>query len=553
VSETVSIIIPAYNQLEYCLQCVESVQANTRLPYKLILVDNGSTDGVTEYFDTIPDATVIHSPTNVGFAAGVNLGLAQAVGHVVLLNSDTIVPQDWLVPLLEALQQADNIGLVGPMSNNVSGHQQIDGLTLSGQEEINEYAAQLRNANRGNIREATRLVGFCLLIRDTVIQQLGLFDESYGIGNYEDDDYCLRARQAGYRLIIAEDAFVFHYGSRTFLGMGLVGDKWKDLVERNKRHFAEKFDLIPAGSDGAMQLSRRLNAQAKQAAVNGDLKESVWLLKNAIEAFPELDINYHDLGLILWQAGNQEKAFEYLAQALERNPASTAIRNSLTMAAKELNRLSELDSLPGWKENNMDVVIREYRPEDRDEWMRVHAIILSTSHAWNYTIQERPEYEGHQSTRLVAEMDGKIVGLIDTQYENELGESCFLKDSLGGYVLEFGRLPEYAGKRIGGLLIDATVEDAKTKGFHRLEFWTQDRAAQRYYQRLGMKNIGRHYRFRIKPPQQIVDIMMQDVVGVEYLYCACMPEEWPLVQQKYNVITKPPLEPHLCIGYEIRF
>ena len=201
----------------------------------------------------------------------------------------------------------------------------------------------------------------------------------------------------------------------------------------------------------------------------------------------------------------------------------------------------------------MDIMIRAYRPEDEDEWMRVHAIILSISHAWNYSIQERPAYEGHQSTKLVAMADGKIVGLTDVQYENKIQEFCFLTDSLGGYVLEFGRLPEYAGLGIGKKLIDASVDDAKKKGFHRLEFWTQDRKAQRYYRRLGMKEIGRHYRFRIKPPNDIEEIMTKAYVGIEYLYCACVPEEWPLIKQKFEVIERHPLEPHLCVGFELRF
>ncbi|HPO14477.1 MAG TPA: GNAT family N-acetyltransferase [Candidatus Hydrogenedentes bacterium] len=201
----------------------------------------------------------------------------------------------------------------------------------------------------------------------------------------------------------------------------------------------------------------------------------------------------------------------------------------------------------------MDIQIREYREEDKEEWMRVHAIILSISHAWNYTIQERPAYEGHSSTRLVALAEGKIAGLTDVQYENTPGEFCFLKDSLAGYVLEFGRLPEYSGHQVGKKLIDATIEDAKKKGFNRLEYWTQDRNAQRYYRRVDMKEIGRHYRFRIRPKQDVVDLLHKDYVGVEYLYCACVPEEWPLIKQKYEVIEKHPLEPHLCIGFEIRF
>lgn len=199
------------------------------------------------------------------------------------------------------------------------------------------------------------------------------------------------------------------------------------------------------------------------------------------------------------------------------------------------------------------LLIRAYDPADEAEWMRIHAIILSLSHAWNYTIQERPLYEGHDSTKLVAVADGHIVGLTDVQYENQPGELCFLKDSRGGYVLEFGRLPEYAGRNIGKALIDATVEDARRKGYHRLEYWSQDRKAQRFYARIGLKEIGRHYRFRMKPPQEIADTLLKSYVGVEYLYCVCIPEEWPLIKEKFDIVQKHPLEPHLCIGYEVRF
>jgi ribosomal protein S18 acetylase RimI-like enzyme len=205
----------------------------------------------------------------------------------------------------------------------------------------------------------------------------------------------------------------------------------------------------------------------------------------------------------------------------------------------------------------VNIEIREYRNEDRDEWMRVHAIILSLSHAWNYSIQERPEYEGYTSTRLVATVheDGlsKIVGLTDVQYDNTPGELCFLKDTRGGYVLELGRLPECKGLGIGKLLIDAAAEDAARKGFHRLEYWTQDRAAQRFYRRLKMTEIGRHYRFRMKPTPEIADLLLQDRIGGEYIYAACLPDEWPLIKQKYDIIQKHPLEPHLCVGFEIRF
>ncbi|MCP4640168.1 MAG: GNAT family N-acetyltransferase [bacterium] len=201
----------------------------------------------------------------------------------------------------------------------------------------------------------------------------------------------------------------------------------------------------------------------------------------------------------------------------------------------------------------MSIEIREYRDEDRDEWMRVHATIMTISHAWNYCIQERPAYEDYKSTRLVAFVDGVLAGLTDVQYENEAGEFCFVKDSIGGYVLEFGRLPEFAGLNLGKLLMDATVEDAKRQGVRRLEYWSQERSAQRYYRRLNMKEVGRHYRFRMRAPQDVNDLLSKNYIGVEYIYGACLPDEWPLVKEKFDIIDKPPLEPHLCVGFEIRF
>ena len=126
----ISIIIPAFNQLEYCRQCVQSILIHTQRPCRLILVDNGSTDGVSEYFDSVPGAMAVHAGRNLGFAGGVNLGLQHAEGHVLLLNSDTIVPRRWLERLEAALLCAEDIGIVGPRSNCVSGIQQIDGLEL---------------------------------------------------------------------------------------------------------------------------------------------------------------------------------------------------------------------------------------------------------------------------------------------------------------------------------------------------------------------------------------------------------------------------------------
>jgi ribosomal protein S18 acetylase RimI-like enzyme len=200
----------------------------------------------------------------------------------------------------------------------------------------------------------------------------------------------------------------------------------------------------------------------------------------------------------------------------------------------------------------MEPTIREYEGRDEQEWMIVHAIILSTSHAWNYTIQQRPVYK-NDSVKLVA-LDGeKIVGVMDIEIESEPGKVCLLKDSVGGYVLEFGRLPEYAGHNIGKALIEHAKTCLTAKGVHRMEFWSQDENALRYYEHLGMKEINRHYRFRIKPSRKIKELLERDFVGCEYIYGACVPEIFDEVGRRYEVIKRHPLEPHLCVGHEIRF
>lgn len=312
----ISIIIPAFNEVAYCRRCVASIFANTPdWPYRLILVDNGSTDGAGEFFDSVSGATVVHSEKNLGFAGGVNLGLAHAEGHVLLLNNDTLVPRGWLGRLARALESAENIGMVGPRSNCVSGEQQIDGLSFASMDEINAFADEWAAGHAGRLRDVTRLVGFCLLIREEAFKAVGLFDESYGIGNYEDDDYGCRVMDAGYRLCIAEEAFVFHFGSRTFHGMGMTDDEWRALMETNRKIFLSKRRKAGDAPSDAPRVSMRLNRQAAKAMDEGDDLAALRLLKSAIEILPQDAGNYHTLAALLRKMGMEEKASEYMERA----------------------------------------------------------------------------------------------------------------------------------------------------------------------------------------------------------------------------------------------
>jgi len=114
-------------------------------------------------------------------------------------------------------------------------------------------------------------------------------------------------------------------------------------------------------------------------------------------------------------------------------------------------------------------------------------------------------------------------------------------------------LPEYAGHNIGRAMIEEAKKRLIAKGVRRMEFWTQDKDAQGYYEHIGIREINRHYRFRIKPSERIKRLLEGDFIGCEYIYGACVPEIFDEVRRRYEVIERHPLEPHLCVGYELRF
>ena len=233
-----SIVIVTHNQLQFTHPCVDSLRRLTDEPFELICVDNASTDATVEYLHSIPGAKVIVNAENRGFPAAVNQGIEAASGRqVLLLNNDTIVTTGWLARLLGALRGDPRIGLVGPCSNCVSGPQQV-GVGYDDLAGLDGFAWDWGKAHDGQVEDSGRLVGFCLLMRREVIDAIGLFDERFGVGCFEDDDYCVRALGAGWRAVIARDAFVHHFGGRTFVGSGV---DFTALMHENQRRFEEKW------------------------------------------------------------------------------------------------------------------------------------------------------------------------------------------------------------------------------------------------------------------------------------------------------------------------
>jgi GT2 family glycosyltransferase/tetratricopeptide (TPR) repeat protein/glycosyltransferase involved in cell wall biosynthesis len=241
----VSIVILAHNQLRDTQQCLASIEKHTPSAHELILVDNGSTDGTGLFFRNYAakhgHVRAILNRANLGFSAGNNQGLTCARGHaILLLNNDTVVTRGWLEHLLGALELYPECGLVGPVSNSVSGPQWIPSANYSSLDQLPKFATQWCDTHAGQSTEASRLVGFCLLLRRAVVEKIGGLDSQFGSGNFEDDDFCIRAGLAGFKLRIALDSFVHHTGGQTFKGAKI---DYRASMERNWELFKDKWEL----------------------------------------------------------------------------------------------------------------------------------------------------------------------------------------------------------------------------------------------------------------------------------------------------------------------
>lgn len=246
----VSIVILTFNQVKYTKECVESIRKHTPEPHEIIFVDNGSTDGTVKWLRQIvkdnPEYKLIENKKNLGFSKGCNQGIEAAAGeYLLLLNNDVVVTEHWLSGMLECLNSAPDTGIVGPMTNNISGPQKVPTVDYSSIDGLGAYARAFRKQNRHRRIPLRRIVGFCMLFRCRLVEDVGLLDESFGSGNFEDDDYCLRAALLGFRNVVAGDVFIHHYGSRSFIGNKI---NYSTSLSGNRKIFTDKWSGIEVTS-----------------------------------------------------------------------------------------------------------------------------------------------------------------------------------------------------------------------------------------------------------------------------------------------------------------
>lgn len=265
----VAIIVLNYNNESYTIDCLESLKSITYPNYKIFLVENGSekksVQALKFWLSTLPTSTfkgfeMLEVYPNVGFSGGNNVGIKKAFKdgfeYIFLLNNDTAVEPDFLEPLVKVAQSDKTVGVVGPkiyfhpdmIKNDVPI---LDGTTeealghpkdllkqnihhtkkplfiwyaggafswFSGSKHL-QYEEIDEHPHETATKEVEFVTGCAFLIRNDVIEKVGFMPEAYYL-YYEDTDWSLAVRKAGYKLIYAPASKIYHKVSRTTKKLG---------------------------------------------------------------------------------------------------------------------------------------------------------------------------------------------------------------------------------------------------------------------------------------------------------------------------------------------
>lgn len=234
------VVVPIFEDVEATKQCIESVlaQADVDFPWRLVLVDDASPSAgikaLLRSYRGHPGVTVLTNEANFGFSVSVNRGLRLRQAHedVLLLNADAFLPLTGLERLRRASRAEPDIGTVTPLSNNgehCSLPKKNTNNVIDDIEVLNRLDFAAAAACREVVVDIPNGVGFCLYIKSDLIEKIGHLSDDFGRGYYEDVDFCLRARSAGFRNVCAVGLVVGHLGSRSFRADKL------ELVHRNLR------------------------------------------------------------------------------------------------------------------------------------------------------------------------------------------------------------------------------------------------------------------------------------------------------------------------------
>src|SRR3989344_3029144 len=256
-----AIVILNFNGLDDTLACLDSIKKliDDGIGVETIVVDNFSSDGSQEALSKIKDINFIQNQDNLGYAGGNNVGikysLKRSADAVLILNNDTIVDAKLALNLIRALDQGD---LISPKIYFAAGYEfhksrysqkeagrviwsaggEIDWANIMGKHWGVDQVDRGQFTKRKLITFAT---GACMMVKRSVFKKIGYFDEKYFL-YLEDMDFCVRAKNAGFKIIFEPEAVLWHKNASSSGGSGSALQDY--FITRNRLLFAFKFASI---------------------------------------------------------------------------------------------------------------------------------------------------------------------------------------------------------------------------------------------------------------------------------------------------------------------
>lgn len=270
----IDIVIPIYNAYDDLVKCVASVKKHTDLDtHRLILINDCSTDErILPYIrsEETERIIVINNEVNAGFSNNVNKGMLYSEDRdVLLLNSDTVVTENWIEKIVKCAYSKPEIGTVTPMSNSAT----LCSYPIMCQDNdipenwtIDSLARVVERCSMKVYPRITVAVGFCMFIKRETIKKVGLFDaETFERGYGEENDFCNRAEQLGYIHVMCDDTFIYHKGTVSFLS-----EQKKALIEAHEKILVKRY---PA------QMDR--NSKYCNAGLDQYIRENIYIYTKA--------------------------------------------------------------------------------------------------------------------------------------------------------------------------------------------------------------------------------------------------------------------------------
>jgi GT2 family glycosyltransferase len=246
----VSIIIPAYNQFPFTYNCIKAVATHTKISYEVILADDCSTDETKNISQIIKNVVHIRTETNLRFVRNCNYAARFAKGqYLFFLNNDTQIQPDCLESLLALIEKDERIGITGSKLIYPDGMIQEAGSIIwkDGSGWNYGYGNFSNSPEYNYVRDVDYLSGAAMLIRKSIWDTLGGFDELYAPAYYDDIDIAFAVRELGFRTVFQPKSIVVHFegvsngltlnsGQKQFQVVNSVKfyNKWKDVLHRDQ-------------------------------------------------------------------------------------------------------------------------------------------------------------------------------------------------------------------------------------------------------------------------------------------------------------------------------